>query len=57
MSVIIKIDMFANKMDFVIQYCDNFPLAKQIRLPFPISRNRSSHCFDLTWMYGDPTKL
>lgn len=50
MSVIRKIDMFSNKRNFMLQYCNICPLARQIRLPFPTSNNRSLQCFELVHM-------
>lgn len=50
MSVLKKISMFHNKGSFILSNCDVCPLARQVRLSFPVSHNRSDNCFDLVHM-------
>ena len=45
MSVIRRLDIVKNKQAFSLQHCDICPLARQVRLPFPNSDTRASHCF------------
>jgi len=47
MSVLRKIKMFDSPQKLVLPSCDVCPLARQVRLPFPISQSRSENCFDL----------
>ena len=50
MSVIRILDIVKNKQAFSFQHYDICPLARQVRLPFPNSDIRASHCFDLIHM-------
>lgn len=47
MPVIRKISMFKNKNSFVLDHCDVCPLARQTRVPFPISTSRETGVFHL----------
>ena len=50
LNVIRKISMLKLNKSSVMSHCDVCPLARQIRLPFHASSNRSTRCFDLIHM-------
>nr|XP_016458677.1 PREDICTED: uncharacterized protein LOC107782316 [Nicotiana tabacum] len=50
MSILRKITKFRNKVSFNIEHFDGCPIARQTRMPFPTSDNKSIETFNLLHM-------
>lgn len=58
MKVVRRISFFNNNSNFHLGSCDVFPLARQTRVPFPVSTTKSTTLFQLLqWMFGGLIKL